>query len=516
MQLLRLAWLVTLLFIWAQKAMAQDVTLRSHDGAMVLPGDLLGYDGAFYRLQTRFGEMTVDGSAVDCHGPGCPDLTNFVPEVTLAGPAEIADRLMPVLFRAFAAGNGYGILQGQVSNRSTRYEFIRKSDGKPVGEITLHTSSTEEALIGLLANDVDVAFSRRRLTEAENTLGKEGGLGNLNQRARILALDALVPIVHADNPLMSISPGQLARVLSGEITNWQGLGGPDAPIAVHVWARESELGHVTQGRLLAPQELQLTDAAHEHDDVDTLMHAVNMDPFAIGIGNRLGTNGARILPLDGGCGYILNADQNSIKTGDYPLAAPLLLYLPARRFPKILRNFLTYLSTPAAQERIRAAGYIDQLPDRVKIGQQGNRVSNAILQAGEDVGLPELQTMIRALRPMQRLTTTFRFAAGSARLTPQSRENLRRVADAVEQGRYDNRTLVFVGFSDGQGAAGDNLEIARKRAETVHDSVIALAETADDSKLQLEVMGFGEALPMTCDKAEWGRRVNRRVELWLR
>jgi phosphate transport system substrate-binding protein len=27
--------------------------------------------------------------------------------------------------------------------------------------------------------------------------------------------------------------------------------------------------------------------------------------------------------------------------------------------------------------------------------------------------------------------------------------------------------------------------------------------------------GFGEALPMGCDETEWGRRMNRRVELWV-
>jgi len=55
-----------------------------------------------------------------------------------------------------------------------------------------------------------------------------------------------------------------------------------------------------------------------------------------------------------------------------------------------------------------------------------------------------------------------------------------------------------------------------KRAEAVRDAVIKAAETANPDSLQIEVAAFGEALPMACDDSDWGRQVNRRVEVWLR
>ena len=60
-------------------AVAQDVTLSSRDGKVELSGTLLGFDGEFYRLETQYGELTVDGSGVSCEGPGCPNLQDFVP-----------------------------------------------------------------------------------------------------------------------------------------------------------------------------------------------------------------------------------------------------------------------------------------------------------------------------------------------------------------------------------------------------------------------------------------------------
>ena len=42
------------------------------------------------------------------------------------------------------------------------------------------------------------------------------------------------------------------------------------------------------------------------------------------------------------------------------------------------------------------------------------------------------------------------------------------------------------------------------------------AETLAKGRVDMDATAFGEALPMACDDSEWGRQVNRRVEVWLR
>jgi phosphate transport system substrate-binding protein len=37
-----------------------------------------------------------------------------------------------------------------------------------------------------------------------------------------------------------------------------------------------------------------------------------------------------------------------------------------------------------------------------------------------------------------------------------------------------------------------------------------------DDRVSLEVLGFGEAMPLACDDSALGRHANRRVEVWLR
>jgi phosphate transport system substrate-binding protein len=127
--------------------------------------------------------------------------------------------------------------------------------------------------------------------------------------------------------------------------------------------------------------------------------------------------------------------------------------------------------------------------------------------------MEEIQRMIAALLQGDRLTLTFRFRDGSSELDPQSQSNVRRLSDAIWRGDFDGKELVFVGFTDGDGAADGNLRLSQRRAAAVRRAVSAFA---GDSPVVLSEDGFGEVLPMACDDTAWGRQVNRRVEVWLR
>jgi phosphate transport system substrate-binding protein len=164
---------------------------------------------------------------------------------------------------------------------------------------------------------------------------------------------------------------------------------------------------------------------------------------------------------------------------------------------------------------IRRAGFVDQAAEEISIANQGDRFANAITTAGPEISLEELQRMTRTLGDMARLTTSFRFEAGSVRLDAQSRSNVQQLARALEIGKYDARRVMFVGFSDGDGPAGANRDIALRRADAVRRAVSKAAETANLDRVQLDVDAFGEALPMACDDSEWGRQANRRVEVWV-
>lgn len=498
--------------------LAQDVTLRSRDGAIEITGTLLGFDGEFYRVQSPYGELTVDGSGVLCDGPGCPSLTDYVAELSISGSSTTGEILMPALIEAFALRNDMSARREAIDLSHFAYVLSETATGKTVGRFEFRVTNTDEGFADLLADEADIVMALREIRVDEVRLAQEAGLGNLQaaNRSRVLALDAMVPVVAARNPVTALSVEDLARIAAGSVTNWTALGGPDAPVVLHLRDAASGLAQGLEDRLLARRGLTLRDDVVRHASNVALAEAVAQDPFGIGIASFSEIGNTRPLVLTGRCGFSLRSTRRNIKTEDYPLTAPMFLYLPARRLPALARDFLGFTRSAPAQLVIRRAGFVDQTPEEVPVDLQGDRLANAITIAETPAQWEELQRMTEVLTPMRRLTTSFRFEAGSARLDAQSRSNVEQLARSLENGDYSARRLVFVGFSDGQGPADANREIARKRAVAVRDAVMLAAETADFGQLDIAVEAFGEAMPMACDETEWGRQVNRRVEVWIK
>lgn len=516
---LRAAFLAALFsFLTPFATLAQDVTLISRDNTIQLSGTLLGFDGEFYRIETIYGELTVDGSGVLCEGPGCPSLTDYVADLQISGSATIGAVLMPALIESFALRHGFTTTREAVDETHFVYRLANRVTNKLAAQFRFRVTNTDEGFADLLADEADIVMSLREIRPSENDLAQEAGMGDLQgpHRSRVIALDAMVPVVAPQNPINAITLSSLAGVLSGDITNWAQLGGPDAPITVRLRDPASGLSQAVEDRILKPVGKDIIAMAKRHDTNQSLARAIARDPFSLGIVSFSEIGNAKALDLDGPCGFSLRPTRRTIKTEDYPLTAPMFLYLPARRLPRIARDFLAFTRSDPAQIVIRRAGFVDQATEEVAVNLQGDRFSNAIQVANGDSGLDDLKRMVEVLGPMKRLTTSFRFEPGSVRLDAQSRSNVQQLARALETGEYDARRVVFVGFSDGEGPADANLGIAQRRAEAVRKSVVDAAETADFNEIEVQVEAFGEAMPMACDNTPWGRQVNRRVEVWLK
>ena len=498
-------------------AWANDVTLTSRDGSIEISGTLLGFDGEFYRVDTEFGILTVDGSGVNCEGPACPTLGTYVARFTLSGSRAMGEVLIPAMIESFALNAGFALSREATPGVGPLYRLFEKTGGALAAEITARLTSSAEGFADLLGEQADIVLSLREVTSQERALAQDAGLGDLRspRQFRVIARDALVPVVAPGNPVRRLTMDQLARVYSGEITRWSELGGEDAPITLHLNSPEAGIGALFVEQVLGPRRLALDEGALLHGTGRGLTEAVADDPFGIGISTFSAANLADVVTLTGDCAFEVAASQATIKAGDYPLTAPMYLYLPARRLPKLARDFLAYMRSGSAQFVTRRTGFVDQAFTEVPIDAQGRRLSNAIRAAGPEVSLEELQRMAALFAGKSRITTTFRFLGGSTVLDAPSRAGVDLFAKALEAGTFDGRTLAFVGFSDGQGDAAQNRQLSQRRAEAVLTSVLAETEVFDRGRVTLITDGFGEALPMACDDTTWGRQINRRVEIWV-
>jgi phosphate transport system substrate-binding protein len=510
----RLAALCLVLF--ATAAPAQDVELRSLDGTVTLEGNLITYDGAYYRLDTIYGPITVAAEGVSCAGPGCPDLTTFIAEARIAGEATVAEGLLPALLAGFASDRGMTLGHPEHTDRGLAYALTRR-DGTTAARFTVAPGNSDSGFLALLNGDTDLALTLRPPTEVERRADRSGAPDDppLSRRVRVIGLDALVPVVAAQNPIDALSLPDLAAIVAGEIDNWQALGGPDAPIALHLMSPEMGLAQAFAAEILDPSAGDPVPGLTTHESAMALSAAVARDAYALGVTAQSARGAARSLPLAGACGFSQVADANAVKAEDYPMTAPVYFYLAPQRLPQLVRDFLAWTETEAAERVVAEAGYVDQSLTRTPLSLQGMRLANAVTAAGGEVPLAELQRLVDTLGRAERLSATFRFADGSIELDAQSRASAARLAAAIERGVFDGRRLIFVGFSDGEGRAEVNQRLSRRRAETAREAVLSAAESAQPDRVTLEVDAFGEAMPMACDDSDWGRAVNRRVEVWL-
>lgn len=474
-------------------AAAQDVTLTSRDGALSIPGTLQGYDGEVYRIVSPYGPLTIDALGVICDGPACPDLTVRKAVIRIVGDADAGKAMIPGLIASFAAARGLLLTNAALLN----------------GPAILTDPATQKVLaeISFLPLPPDAARTEIKSGRAELMLASvtEPDLGN-----KAIALDALVPIVAPDNPIPGISTIDLAKALAGEVKNWAEIGGPDMPLVLHALEPDSAFQRALTARLGKDSKATIT-----HVTLQDMAQAVAKDPWAIAITGRTATGAARVLPLSDSCGFPLLPSPLAVKAEDYPLTLPLYLLTPRRRLPLMAREFLEFMALPDAQGAIAASGYIDRSPERQPMTADGLRLINAIQGAGEETNLADLKRLVDVMDGADRLSLTFRFKDGTSQMDASSLENLADLARLLEVDAFRNLDVILAGFSDGSGAAGANLDLSQARADEVLATLKALAPTVAVADLP-KVMAFGEALPMACDATTAGRRLNRRVELWLK
>jgi phosphate transport system substrate-binding protein len=223
------------------------------------------------------------------------------------------------------------------------------------------------------------------------------------------------------------------------------------------------------------------------------------------------------MALVGECGLPWVPRDSAVRAGDYPLTVPFSLLQPMRRLAPAAQGFADFLATPEAQLVLRRAGMQGMEATPISWAEQGERLASAIRAAGPEVPLRELQRLVRVLGPFTRMSTTFRYEAGT-RLEAVSRGLVLGLAHEIAEGRYAGRTLILAGFSDGRGSVEENRALSLARAEAVEVALLEALGGSLPAGVSLRVHAFGEALPMGCDDARegpWGAEVNRRVELWV-
>lgn len=498
----------------ATAAFAQEVNLRSPDGSVDLTGQLIEYQDNIYVISSPLGSVRVSGDRVECFGAGCPDTEVLDQEVTFSGSDTIADGLLPVLLASYATSlEADPVVLDTVGSFETSTQFIDNFGfGDLIESYRIRSSVSTDAFMNLLGKSAEIGVSSRRITVDEARLLRGYGAGSMvsSSSEHILATDSIVVISNPSNPIQSITVEQLAAIYSGEISNWSALGGNDAPInAVHL-ARGSGTRGVFEERILQEAPGQPVNSTEAEGSVD-MSRIVTEDENAIGYVSIAFRRGAQAMSLTNECGIATQSDEFSAKTGEYVLQRPLYFYTRDDTVTEEATAFLTWAKSNEANSAVAKSGFIDLGITSASEDANALRAENLQNANLDDYEATFADALIAEMGSYDRLSSTFRFFAGSNRLTPQSRVGVGRLIDYLEN--QPAGEILLVGFTDDRGPFDANLGVSQDRAAFMVDEIMEAAGSRLDH-ITFSTAGYGELAPVACNATNTGRDINRRIEVW--
>ena len=434
-------------------------------------------------------------------------------EMRMSGAADIGELLVPDLVDGYFAGMGLrpkGWAQGATAEQ--RMQEGRDGRGQPQRRITVERAGPGDAFVALGERRADVAMSTRRVSEAEATqvqraLGVDLATA---QHEHVLAVDGLAVVVHPDNPVQRLKLDQIRDIFAGAITNWNAVGGPNRPI--RVLAGDAASGATEQFNAEVMGDRQIAGNAERANSSAQISNNVAAEPGAIGVVGMSFVGRARALNLVASCGIEFPAGTFEVKTQDYPLERRLYLYSGAKG-NAMVDDFLRYAESPAGSEVVSDAGYISLQPVLGTREYTQFRLLDATRAAPTAPDPRYSQAMADysiAVRQAQRLSSTFRFDAGSQSLDVLGQDEVERVVEFLKRPENAKYKVNVLGFSDNIGAFGQQRSVSEKRANEVARQLRQRGVTTVG-----QVQGFGYVAPVACEEDANAPAKNRRVELWL-
>jgi phosphate transport system substrate-binding protein len=431
-------------------------------------------------------------------------------EVTLKmrAPKVLGCRLVRDLAREFLKNEGAS--EPDINDDAAAAPCEKTGELKVSGLVARDaTRVTLEALLcdssahvfdGMLSGECDLGISWRPVSPGEKSKLKEGGFGDMldeEEKYRCtLARDGIAVIVHGSNPLNSISQESLRRIFTRQVCRWDQLSSPDnrlsGPINVYAPSEKVEIVEPFRKALGLAEPITEAEGVEVFDDSARVSYEVTEDERGIGFVNAV-NRGERSKQL-----WVLRDDGGQPTAGaaaHLPFSYPLYLYTSPKA-NDYAGKFRKFVIDGKARKPLEDARLDPLIPKQTPASE--------LKRSHRYRGLTEgaFQLDFNCL-----------FGPNDWRLKGDS---LARVEAWVKsRSRPDDRgfrNVLILGFASKDGDGPMNRKLSEDRAREV-------AKVVGKYMGPVTVEWFGADEPLfgsAEDETDEGKRLNRRVEIWLR
>jgi phosphate transport system substrate-binding protein len=216
-------------------------------------------------------------------------------------------------------------------------------------------------IAALINGTVDIANASRAMKESEIEDARANGI---DPQEITVAIDALAVVVNLANPVDRLTIDQLADIFTGRITNWQEVGGNDAPIILvsretnsgtHVYFLEEVIrkGDSENTDVFAPQTLLMPSSVGITSEVQRNPNAIGYD----GLGYTDPAHEKLIaVARDAHSPYVTPSVATGAD-GSYPIARALYMYT-AGAPTGAMADYLNWVRGPAGQQIVANLGFV--------------------------------------------------------------------------------------------------------------------------------------------------------------
>ena len=496
-------------------ARAERIELR--DGS-VLMGTVVGPMGDLVTIRLNVGTIVaVHGADIAFRGPRpapspagvsppAPTLLPVppapppvpVPPLRFHGSNTMGERLVPALVDRFVATRGAGAspwLAGALSGEKTL--IVNGGDPGLPREIEVRAFGSETAFAALQTGGADIGLSARRIRDSESA-----SVRGLTEQT--VALDGIAIVVHPNNPVRALTPGQLSGILSGDITDWGAVGGIPGPIGLRLPDERSALPATIQTLVMGGRRIVAT--AERLESSQEISARVAAEPGSLGLVSLAYIDRTRALDIRT-CSGSVAPTAFAVKAGDYPLTRRLFFYARPRPRPAVIDDVLAFSAAPAGQSAIAAAGFVNL--EIESDGGLSRRVRRELLIDDSSIDFALARGFLKATEGAGRLSLTFRFGEGGAAPDGDADTDIQRLAAFMKSPAGQGHQLIVLGFSGPTDTFQKGAALSESRAREV-------AQRQDRSGLKAAtVAGFG-AITTSCAETPDSRERSRRVEVWMR
>lgn len=209
-------------------------------------------------------------------------------------------------------------------------------------KVTYNPTGSGAGIQAVQEGRCDIGLASRNLKDEEKA--------DLNET--VVAIDGIAVIVNPENPVADLTVEQIAQVYTGEVTNWQEVGGEDAPIVCI--GREAASG-TRDGFESITGTADSCKYAQELTSTGDVVQTVSSNPNAIGYASLASVSDkVQTISVEG----VMPSDE-TILSGDYKIQRNFVLVTKKdKELTGSAKDFFDFCMSSEADKYITKAGAV--------------------------------------------------------------------------------------------------------------------------------------------------------------